>query len=93
MQFFSPRWNKPRSYYYSRNTKMAPRVQGGGGGAIGEQKRGKGLSTDVDAGGGDAAVAVMRSHDADMGTSSDRVRRDSFTRLRVAGAGCRVDRD
>ena len=70
--------------------KVALRVRGGDGWATGEERKGKGLSTDVDAGGSDAAVAVMRSHDADLGTSSDSARCDSFTRLCVASAGCRV---
>lgn len=72
---------------------MAPCVRGKDGGATGEESRGKGLSADVDARGSDAAVAVMRSHGADMGTGSDRAGSDSFTRLRVARACCRVDRD
>jgi len=65
------------------------------GGAFGggEKRRGKGLSTDINAGGSDTAIAVMRSHDADMGASGDGARGDSFTRLGVAGTRGRMNRD
>src|SRR6202049_2678188 len=62
-------------------------------GRRGEKWRGGTLATDVNAGGSDATIAVMRSHNADLGTSSDGAGGDSFTRLGVAGARCRMDRD
>ena len=74
--------------------EVAPRVWCDGG-AIGGEEKGRGgtLATDVNAGGSDATIAVMRSHYADLGTSSDGAGGDSFTRLGVAGARCRMDRD
>src|SRR5260221_10651912 len=51
------------------------------------------LSTDVNTGGSDAAIAVVRPHDANPGASLDGARSDSLPSLGVAGTRCRVDRD
>ncbi len=51
------------------------------------------LSTDVDTGGSDASIAVVRSHHVNLGTNGDGACRDSLASLSVGGTCCRVDRD
>src|SRR5260370_35434046 len=51
------------------------------------------LSTDDNAGGTDASIAVVRPHDANPGASLDGARSGSLPSLGVAGTRCRVNRD
>src|SRR5712692_6287839 len=51
------------------------------------------LLTDVNAGGSDASIAVVRSHDVLPGANFDSARGDSLASLSVLGTRCRVDRD
>jgi hypothetical protein len=51
------------------------------------------LSTDVDTGGGDAPITVVRTHDVNPGANGNGAYRDSLTSLSETGTRCRVDRD
>ena len=55
--------------------------------------RGSSLSTDVNTGGSDAPIAVVRSHDANPGANFDSARGDSLASLGEASTRCRVDLD
>ena len=51
------------------------------------------VSANVNTGGGDAPIAVVRTHDVNPGASGDSACRDSLTSLSVRGTRCGVDRD
>jgi hypothetical protein len=51
------------------------------------------LSTDVNTGGGDAPITVVRTHDVNPGANGNSACRDSLTSLSETGTRCRVDRD
>lgn len=50
-------------------------------------------STDVDAGGSDASIAVVGSHHVNPGTNDDGACRNSLASLSVGGTSCCMDRD
>ena len=47
----------------------------------------------VNAGGSDASITVVRSHDVNPGANLDRACGDSLASLVIAGTRCRVNRD
>ena len=51
------------------------------------------VSTNVNTGGGDAPIAIVRAHDVNSGANGNSACRDSLTSLSETGTRCRVDRD
>jgi hypothetical protein len=51
------------------------------------------LSTDINTGGSDAPIAIVRSHNVNPNASLDSARGDSLTSLGVAGTCCSMNRD